>query len=61
MQGGSRLVLEAALCLALQSDALDADAKLQHGGLLTPASGLGTTFIDRLRSADFYLDIKKDA
>lgn len=60
-QGGSRLVLEAALCLALQSDALDADPQLQRGGLLTPASGLGATLIDRLRAADFFFDIKKEA
>ncbi|KAL6785835.1 hypothetical protein ACKKBG_A00355 [Auxenochlorella protothecoides x Auxenochlorella symbiontica] len=59
--GGSRLVLEAALCLALQSDALDADPQLQRGGLLTPASGLGATLIDRLRAADFFFDIKKEA
>ena len=35
----SRMVLEAALCLALQGKELDASPDLQKGGVLTPASG----------------------
>jgi short subunit dehydrogenase-like uncharacterized protein len=45
----TKLVCEAALCLALQFDDLHGGAK--HGGLLTPASGLGEVLLARLRAA----------
>lgn len=40
-RGTSRMLLEAALCLALQQQELDASEEVQKGGVLTPASGEG--------------------
>jgi short subunit dehydrogenase-like uncharacterized protein len=54
----SRMVLEAALTLALQRPQLDADARVLKGGVLTPASALGATYVERLRKAGFTLEVK---
>lgn len=53
----SRLILEAALCLALQEDQLS-QAGLQQGGCLTPASACGLFLVDRLRKADLTFEIE---
>lgn len=50
----TKMVCEAALCLALQFDDLPGGAK--HGGLLTPASGLGEVLLARLRAAGMTLE-----
>ncbi|KAL3152250.1 hypothetical protein ABBQ32_001329 [Trebouxia sp. C0010 RCD-2024] len=52
----SRMLLEAAICLAQQTE----EAKLiglQPSGVLTPASALGMLLVDRLRRAGFKFDI----
>jgi short subunit dehydrogenase-like uncharacterized protein len=49
--GTSRLLLEAALCLALDIEALDESDEVLKGGVLTPASGLGSVYVERLRKA----------
>lgn len=49
----TKMVCEAALCLTLQFDDLPGGAK--HGGLLTPASGLGEVLLARLRAAGMTL------
>ncbi len=51
----TKMVCESALALALQLDALPGGA--QHGGLLTPASGLGDVLVQRLRAAGMTLRI----
>jgi short subunit dehydrogenase-like uncharacterized protein len=48
--GTSRMVLEAALCLALQQKELDADPVLVKGGIITPAAAMGMHLIDRLKN-----------
>ena len=53
----SRLILEAALCLALQEDQL-AQAGLLQGGCITPASACGLFLVDRLRKADLTVEIE---
>lgn len=50
----TKMVCEAALCLALQFDDLPGGAK--NGGLLTPASGLGEVLVGRLRAAGMTLE-----
>jgi short subunit dehydrogenase-like uncharacterized protein len=45
----ARMCVEAALCIALQRDACAA------GGVLTPASALGLTLVERLRSSGMIL------
>ena len=57
--GTSRMVLEAGLCLALQQGALDGDEGLVHGGVLTPASAMGSHLIERLERAGQYYTIKR--
>ena len=52
------MLLEAALCLALQQQDLDADPRCIKGGVLTPASALGATYLDRLRKARLSFEIK---
>ena len=49
----TKMLCESALALALQLDALPGG--LQHGGLLTPASGLGDVLVQRLRAAGMTL------
>ena len=56
--GTARMLLEAALCLALQQQDLDADPRCIKGGVLTPASALGATYLDRLRKARLSFEIK---
>ena len=47
------MLSESALCLALDG------ANLQtEGGILTPASAMGTKLIDRLRSAGMKFDLQ---
>jgi len=52
----TKMVCESALALALQSEALPGGAG--HGGLLTPASGLGDVLVERLRQAGMKLEIQ---
>ena len=52
----SRMLLEAALCLAKQKE----EAKLmglQPSGILTPASACGMLLVDRLRNVGFKFDV----
>ncbi len=49
----TKMLCESALALALQLDALPGGQ--QHGGLLTPASGLGDVLVQRLRTAGMTL------
>jgi short subunit dehydrogenase-like uncharacterized protein len=49
----TKMLCESALALALQLDALPGGR--QHGGLLTPASGLGDVLVQRLRAAGMTL------
>ena len=51
----TKMLCESALCLALQRDELPGGPK--HGGLLTPASGLGDVLVQRLRAAGMTLEI----
>ncbi len=51
----TKMVCEAALALALQTEALPGGAK--GGGVLTPASGLGQVLVDRLRKAGMTLQV----
>lgn len=55
------MLLEAGLCLALQQAELDANKELLPGGLLTPATAMGTVLMDRLRKAGFEFEIKEVA
>ncbi|PSC71057.1 saccharopine dehydrogenase [Micractinium conductrix] len=49
--GTSRMLLESALCLALQQQELDKADDLQKGGVLTAASAMGMVLVERLRAA----------
>lgn len=51
----TKMLCESALALALQFDALPGGPK--HGGLLTPASGLGDVLVQRLRAAGMTLQV----
>jgi short subunit dehydrogenase-like uncharacterized protein len=56
----ARMLLELALCIALQPGALNKDpyASKHAGGVLTPASAAGTVLIERLKKAgDLHLEI----
>ncbi|MFY0581661.1 hypothetical protein ACN28S_51970 [Cystobacter fuscus] len=46
----SRMLAESALCLAF-------DDVPSAGGILTPASGMGTRLIDRLRKVDMTFEV----
>jgi len=46
---------ESALALALQQDQL-----IPKGGILTPATALGRTLIERLKKFDFKFEIQKE-
>jgi short subunit dehydrogenase-like uncharacterized protein len=50
----TKMVCEAALCLALQFDELPGGAK--NGGVITPAAGLGEVLLARLRAAGMTLE-----
>lgn len=51
----TKMLCESALALALQLDELPGGR--QHGGLLTPASGLGEVLVQRLRAAGMTLQV----
>jgi short subunit dehydrogenase-like uncharacterized protein len=51
----TKMLCESALALALQADALPGGKA--HGGVLTPASGLGDVLVQRLRTAGMTLQI----
>lgn len=52
----TKMLCESALALALQLDELPGGRK--HGGLLTPASGLGDVLVQRLRVAGMTLQVE---
>jgi hypothetical protein len=54
----SRMALESGLCLALQGPELK-ERGLMQGGVLTPATAMGSVLIDRLRKADITFEIVK--
>jgi short subunit dehydrogenase-like uncharacterized protein len=54
--GTARLVLEAGLCLALDSGACSS-AGCQAGGVLTPASAMGMVLVQRLRDAGIKFEV----
>jgi short subunit dehydrogenase-like uncharacterized protein len=54
----TKMLCESALALAVQLDALPGGR--QHGGLLTPASGLGDVLVQRLRAAGMTLQVDQD-
>ncbi|KAL4451997.1 hypothetical protein ABPG75_007659 [Micractinium tetrahymenae] len=58
--GTSRMLLESALCLALQQKELEADKTLQKGGVLTPASAMGMLLVERLRKAGLTFKVLED-
>jgi len=51
----TKMLCESALALALQLDELPGGPR--HGGLLTPASGLGDVLVHRLRAAGMTLQV----
>ena len=51
----TKMLCESALALALQLDELPGGR--QHGGLLTPVSGLGEVLVKRLRTAGMTLQV----
>lgn len=53
----SRLVLESALCLALQEEELK-ESNLKQGGILTPASAMGMVLVPRLERAGVSFSIQ---
>lgn len=58
VQGTSRMLLEAALCLALQQEELAA-AGLPRGGVLTPAAAMNSLLIERLRKAGVTYEVRE--
>ena len=58
--GTSRLLLEAALCLAMDKKALDNCPDVLKGGVLTPASGLGTVYQHRLADAGIECSVARN-
>jgi short subunit dehydrogenase-like uncharacterized protein len=46
---------ESALCLALDREALPA-----RGGVLTPATAMGTVLVDRLRAAGMTFEARRE-
>lgn len=53
------MILECALCMALQEDELKTDpyASENPGGILTPSAGLGLVLHERLRNAGYELHV----
>ena len=51
----TKMLCESALALALQLDELPGGR--QHGGLLTPMSGLGEVLVQRLRQAGMTIEV----
>ncbi|GAB4819277.1 hypothetical protein N2152v2_006323 [Parachlorella kessleri] len=56
--GTSRMLLEAGLCLALQQGELDRRQPVK-GGVLTPATAMGSFLIERLRKAGLTYEVKE--
>ena len=54
-----KILCESALCLALQREALPGGRN--RGGILTPATGLGSVLGERLKHAGMKLNIEEDA
>ncbi len=52
------MLLEAGLCLALQQDQLDRRQPVK-GGVLTPATAMGSFLIERLRKAGLTYEVKE--
>jgi short subunit dehydrogenase-like uncharacterized protein len=63
--GTARLILETALCLALQSEEVAADrfAGQVQGGVVTPAVACGLVLVERLKNAgvDIGVSDRQDA
>jgi short subunit dehydrogenase-like uncharacterized protein len=59
----SRMILECALCLALQPEDLAADpyASKNPGGVLNPASALGLVLVERLKRAGYEVSVREAA
>mmetsp|Transcript_27184 Transcript_27184/g.38284 ORF Transcript_27184/g.38284 Transcript_27184/m.38284 type:complete len:426 (+) Transcript_27184:183-1460(+) len=59
--GTAITVTEAALCLALQRDAVEKNVQANGltGGVLTPASAFGHVLVQRLRDAGITVDVKE--
>lgn len=51
----SRMVAEAAVCMALKED----QQWSKNGGVLTPASALGTPYVERLNNAGIIFSIQQ--
>lgn len=56
----ARMLVESGLALALDKAKIEADDRVQRGGVLTPASGIGFALVDRLRDAGFDLEVQED-
>lgn len=58
----SRMLLESALCMALQEEELARDpyASKNPAGVLTPAAALGLVLVGRLKRAGYEIDVKSD-
>lgn len=54
------MILESALCMALDQDKLEKDlyASKCPSGVLTPAAGLGLVLLGRLQNAGFDAEVK---
>ena len=57
----SRMILECALCMALQGADVRSDpwAGKNPGGVLNPASALGLVLVERLKKADYELTLRE--
>lgn len=55
----SRMILECALCMALQEDDVQADpyASQNPGGILTPSAAYGLVLHERLKNAGYELEV----
>lgn len=58
--GTSRMVLEAGLCLVEDSEKLK-EAGYAAGGVLTPATAMGTVLIKRLQAAGIKFEVTESA
>ncbi|GAB4821880.1 hypothetical protein N2152v2_008926 [Parachlorella kessleri] len=56
--GTARMLLECALCMALQEDDLKRERTVP-GGFLTPAAALGTVLVDRLRQSGIAVVVRE--
>ncbi|KAF5833430.1 Saccharopine dehydrogenase-domain-containing protein [Dunaliella salina] len=53
----SRMVLEAALCMALDEGAIKKSGKCRDGGVLTPASAMGLALMERFKGAGLKFEV----